>query len=238
MKNVAAILDDDGVFGELLKEQAERLFRKYGLDISIDVFTSPDELNRSTNTYPLFFVDIVLPEVDGITIVQEWQNQGKVCEVIYVSAYDHHVFRTFRSHPIAYVRKSFLDADLAEAISLYVEHRNAVRVALPEGQKTYFMNPKEILYLSSNNHYIEIHRWDGEVKVLRGKLDDMEQILEAHGFIRIHASYLLNWSYISAVERTQIQLKNNERYKISLKYRAHVYQQLEAYFTKGVKHDA
>ena len=66
-----------------------------------------------------------------------------------------------------------------------------------EGKKVHCFYPEEIMYLKSNKHYIEFYMGDEKQYLIRGKMDDMEEALRNYGFIRIHASYLVNLKYIT-----------------------------------------
>lgn len=215
----AAILDDDNIFGELLKEKAEPLFEKYGLEMSVDVYTDAEELMGSENEYALLLMEIVMPGTDGVEFVRKWHGKGKKSDVIYVSAHEGEVFRAFGSNTIGFVRKRYLNTDLERAVSLYRERKREKMVALPEGQKSYFLNTEDILYLKSSGHYIDICMWNRDPLVIRGKLNDFARILEPYDFVRIHVRYLVNLRYVEFFSHTHVFMENKESHRISTKYR-------------------
>lgn len=233
MQKKAAILDDDKVFARLLCEKIQALFDKYSLDFSIDVFTSADELAESGTVYQLFFMDVVMPEKDGITVIREYRALGMVEDVIFVSAHEGQVFEIFESTPVSFVRKGHLDEDLEKAVSLYRNRVSSSRVAIREGTKTHIFEADEILYLVSSSHYIDLHMRNGNRIVLRGKMDEMERVLDGHGFARIHISYLVNLNYVMTVRRQHLQLRNGELFKISAKYRNSLEERLGLGSTAG-----
>lgn len=226
MQKKAAILDDDKIFARLLCGKIQVLFDKYSLDFSIDVFSSADELAESGGIYQLFFMDIVMPETDGMTVIREYRERGMVEDVIFVSAHDGQVFETFESTPVSFVRKGHLDEDLEKAISLYQNRTRNDRVTIREGLKIHIFDADEITYLTSSSHYIDLHMRSGSRAVIRGKMDEMEQIFDVHGFVRIHISYLVNLKYVVTVRRQHLQMKNGELFKISTKYRNNIEEKL------------
>lgn len=235
IRKTAAILDDDKVFGKLLKEKVQALSKAYQLEFDIDVYTDPKDLDRNIKKYQLIFMDIALPGADGVTVVQEWMKSRKMCDVIYVSAYDDRMIGTFGTNPAGFVRKTHLDEDLGNALVFYKERLKKLSVRIPEGQKIHFVIPDDIIYLSSNNHYINFHMWSGKELMIRGKMDDVEQILAPYGFIRIHVSYLVNLKAVRSINKRQVCLMNNETYRISSKYYKHVYEELELQLTGSSK---
>lgn len=239
MKKTAAILDDDKTFAGMLAEMLAEKRVKYDLDLSIDIYSEPGELDRSRKTYDLLFLDIVMPGEDGISLMERWGSTGRIQDVIYVSAFSEEVFRTFESRPVMFVRKTCLEQDLDRALKSYADlpEQQKRSVLVPEGRRIHFFEPENIMYLVSRSHYVEFHAYDGSERVIRGKLDVMEQILSGYGFIRIHTSCLVNVKYIASVDRTQVQLVNQEYYKISAKYKKRVVNQLKRYLIESESYD-
>ena len=95
------------------------MFKKYGLEFQVDRMNSLAQLEACDKTYQLAFMDIVLPEQDGIRITRKWKNSGRFDEVVFVSAHDDKVFASFDTNPLYFVRKTNLDEDLEQAIISY-----------------------------------------------------------------------------------------------------------------------
>lgn len=223
------ILDDNPAFSEALKNLLEPMFQKYFLLFAIDIFQSVDELEKEDQIYELCFMEAVLQEKDGIDLAREWKSTGKIKDVIFVTDDEEQVFRSFSCRPIAYVRKAYLEKELDEAVNFYQKHMQASIVVIPEGRKLHVLEPKQIMYLYSNKHYIEFHMVDETILVVRGKMDDMERILSGRDFVRIHISYLIHIDYIREIRKNIVILKNQREVKISKKYREEMEQILEKY---------
>lgn len=230
MKKTAVILDDDRGFAELLAEKVEALFVKYNLDFEIDVFSDLSSMEAGGKIYQLAFVDIILPDSSGIEIARDWGLSGRMGTVIFVSAFEQMVFQTFESSPVYFVRKKCLNQDLEKAILTYKNQSCSSQVIIPEGTKCHVLDANNIVYLTSNNHYIDICMRDKTRRVIRGKMDTMEGLLDTHGFIRIQVSYLVNLKYVSIIGRQYVSLNTGEQLKISLKYRSNLYQKLGLHF--------
>ena len=80
MRN-ALIFDDNKILAELVQMKVEALFRKYGLEFEVDRMSRLSQLEACDKTYQLAFMDIVLPEQDGIDITRQWKNSGRFEEV-------------------------------------------------------------------------------------------------------------------------------------------------------------
>lgn len=228
----AAILDDDKIFTQILKGKIERLAENFKLNLVVNVFNDPKEFESCALHCELLFLDIEFPQEDGIEWVSKWRNTEKVKNLIYVSAHDEWVFRSFESEPIAFVRKTKLDADLYMALDLFKKKifSPPVQVIIPEGKKCHFFEVNNIFYLKGCNHYIDFVLSNGSTKVIRGKMDYMEKILKGYGFIRIQISYLLNVKYIASLDKKSVHLLNGETFNISPKYQREIFGQLKIFF--------
>lgn len=231
-KLTAVILDDDEVFTELLENKIKYIARQHHLDFVITSFQSIEELEINIITCDILFLDIELPERNSIVWAQKWQEKGRFENIIFVSAYHEYVFQSFESQPIAFVRKTNLDEDLNRAFVLYKRKCDdlAKFVSIPEGKKMQFFKVADILYLRGSGHYIEFHMTDGEVRVLRGRMNAIEGILEQHGFVRVKISCLLNVKYITMMDKKQVLLKNGEKFRISSKYQDQSFEKLKNFF--------
>lgn len=77
MRN-ALIFDDNKILAELVQMKVEALFRKYGLEFEVDRMSRLSQLEACDKTYQLAFMDIVLPEQDGLIL----QDSGRIPDVL------------------------------------------------------------------------------------------------------------------------------------------------------------
>ena len=64
--------------------------------------------------------------------------------------------------------------------------------------------------------------------LIRGKLDDIEKILQDYNFVRVQVSYLVNLKYVESVKSHTVYMKNGESFRISPKYREKIAQRMAA----------
>jgi len=234
MRLEIAVLDDDYFFASMLKEKILEWANKENMNFRVRVFTDPYVLDDDLGVYDLLFLDIILPDQDGVVWMQKWIATGRFAKIIYVSAYDEQVFRTFQNNPMAYIRKSHLKEDLQNGLNLFKKQlfSNPVQVIIPEGKKQHFFIPSDIEYLSSYKHYIDICMRNGTKVVIREKMERMEEILGRYGFIRIHTRYMVNVKYISYIKQSTIFMVSGNDYRISNKYKDNVFERLKLHILK------
>lgn len=90
---------------------------------------------------------------------------------------------------------------------------------------------QSILYLESQNYMVNLHT-PTAVYSIRITLKELENILVAKGFFRIHMSYLVNLEHIVHAGVTDVELDNGEQLKISRNRKAAFQQALHAFIDK------
>jgi signal transduction histidine kinase len=85
IKHRILIVDDD----ELVIQSFERVFQEFGRDFSVHKTTDSSEALRliETNSYDIIITDLVMPEVDGIQVLQRAKEVQPDVEVILITAY-------------------------------------------------------------------------------------------------------------------------------------------------------
>jgi DNA-binding LytR/AlgR family response regulator len=123
-------------------------------------------------------------------------------------------------NPPAYLIKPFTKEELYSSIevALFNHEQNKIQEGKIEQkkyvfikQKTHFLKLKlaDILFLKSDHVYVEIHTVQNEKYVLRESLADFESKLNTD-FIRVHRSYIVNFTHIDLVEVKTIKIQSHE----------------------------
>lgn len=207
----AIIVDDEFNAIKNLKWEIER----FCADVKIlDTFTDPLEAISAINYLKpdCVFLDIEMPEMDGFEMLNTLKYRS--FDLIITSAYDNYAIKAFRQHAIDYLLKPVDSDDLIEAIErirankqkkvlgselkyLFEEWREEGerRLALPMAGKTLYVDCDDILYCKSDGNYTEVYFVNGNKEVLSKRLKDLEDML-AHGFFRVHNSYLIRLNAI------------------------------------------
>ena len=196
MRITVAILDKDAALRGQILEKVSCCAKQLKLETCITGYANPEELLASELTFDLLIMNTSQkkPFADGITWIKKQADNPCYLHLIYVSDEEERVYKAIATNPLAVVRKANLEEDLAGALRRYKEKLATLPtfMVIPEGRKRHMFVPEEIVYFSSNGHYIEIHLSNGKQKCIRGKMDDIEKYVAYYGFLRIHTSYLIN----------------------------------------------
>ncbi len=219
-----AICDDDISFTSKLEDIISREIAKNGKKTEIDVFFDGETLVKSIENgqrYSMIFLDIEMKKMNGITAARRIRQLDRYTLIIYISSYDDYLKELFEVEPFRFVSKPIqleqLQRYCAEAIKK-IEGMNNLFV-YSYNKEEYSVPIKEIVYFESNKRLIDIHMNDGTVRSFYGKLNNVEKEIQKMNkhFIRIHQSFLVNYSYVKRMTFSEVVLEyNNEEYVLRI----------------------
>ena len=121
MKNIRClVLDDEPLAIELLKDYISKIAFLELVDATTDALSAIDKIEN--NEVDLIFLDIQMPDIDGIQFMKIIQNK---CKVILTTAYEKYAIEGYKHSVIDYLLKP---------ISFNIFYENALKA------KQYFSN--------------------------------------------------------------------------------------------------
>ncbi len=104
-----------------------------------------------------------------------------------------------------------------------IEGKAPSQLIIKSGGKIHFISLKEIVHISAENYYVQVHTEKGSYRA-RESLKALADYLGPASFIRIHKSSLVNSHFISEVEpyfngELVLKLTTGEQLKVSRHYR-------------------
>lgn len=213
-----AVCDDERRAISIITGSVEKVFLEYGVTARVETFASAKELleRMENQNFELLFLDIHMPQMDGVDLGKMLKERVDAPEIIFVSSNTERVFETFAIHPFGFVRKNkFLD-DIHEVISRYVETmeketRGTNLVHFKEGQGTITLNAEKIVYIECYRNVQTVHV-DGQEEVVRlySRMETLEQELRPFHFLRIHKGYLVSCRYVKRFDGKSVSLITGE----------------------------
>lgn len=243
-----AVVDDEPIIVKFVAEKTKAHADRLQIPISLTTYCSGREF--LTAYYPgLFdavFLDIDMPDLNGDVVSAELAKIDPSLLLVYVTSYcNDEVYTMLKYMPIGFLRKAFLEKELDDMLLVL---KNKIAKApkmyfLQSGKKKIQIPLINILYMESERNYVHFHTNSNEEQVksrknkekpikVRTKLDQVEEQVENYGFIRIHASFLVNYQYIYSIQRGKVKLDNGEELPISRSHEEEVNQKF-LYFSRG-----
>ncbi|MBV7530869.1 LytTR family DNA-binding domain-containing protein [Chitinophaga sp. sic0106] len=214
------ILDDEPFAVKLIADYASKVPQLQVLYADSDVYQAMEVLN--TQTVDLVFLDIQMPQLTGIELMQLFNRQHNF---IITSAYPQYALETYQFHVIDFLLKPITFNRFYQSIEKYNRWQEAFQPAendhflfVKADRKHYKISPDTIIYIEGLKDYIRIHTTTEKIMVLENMKAIMEQ-LPPQQFVRIHRSYIIPLNKIKVIEGNQIQLSDGTFLPIGETYR-------------------
>jgi two-component system, LytTR family, response regulator len=146
----------------------------------------------------LVFLDIQMPDLDGFQVLEavamDW-----LPAVVFVTAYDEYAIQAFDVNAMDYILKPIEPVRFQKALGRAVKRGPLDRFVIRAGGKVLFVKPGDIDWIEADGKLAQVHV-GRETHAVRIPLKRLEERLEAHGFVRVHRSAIVNVDRIRELE--------------------------------------
>ena len=158
----------------------------------------------------LVFLDIEMPELSGVGFVEALADPPRF---IFTTAHRDYAVRGFELDAVDYLLKPIGLPRLLRALEKYRRLEGGAPEAAdsPEpfnvqvDRRTVRIDPVEIRYVESLSDYVVIHT-DAAKYTSKMRISDVADELAAHGFVRIHRSYVVSPRRVDSFTSSEVQL--------------------------------
>jgi DNA-binding LytR/AlgR family response regulator len=172
-----------------------------------------DALRRlQERRYDVVFLDVRMPELNGIELGNVLRRFAAPPAIVYVTAYEEYAVRAFDIGACDYLLKPVSRARLRTALERALGSRAAERTHEPgpppgddssdqipveTAGRTRFVSREQVHWVEAEGDYVRLHTADGGAHLVRIPISHLEERWSAHGFIRIHRGYLVSFKHIT-----------------------------------------
>lgn len=151
--------------------------------------------------FDVALLDISMAQMDGIELGYALRYQHEDLAIIYQTAYDHHALKAFDIGAVDYLLKPYTVEVLERAIERVTAKNTPQKLRLlsKAGENHYLLSPEELYYVKADLSEVIFRSKEG-FSYYPKKISDVEALLEPHGFLRIHRSYLINLNRVKEME--------------------------------------
>ena len=227
-------------------EESERLYlqlllRKYaestGETFHISLFESGFlflEQARIRN-FELIFLDVDLPEMDGLETARKFRSINSSAVVIFVTNIARYAIHGYEVNALDYILKPlsyeafFLKVPKAIA-QCRRNRRNKVAIKTRNGQNVFLA--ASVIYVESDGHHLIYHTEQGDFPSY-GTMKEVETMLPKENFFRCNSGYIVNLSFVTGCDGTILSLQGNIKIEISRARKKDFFQALQHYYFEG-----
>ena len=216
----ALIIDDEESARKLLNKLLEetQYFNHIGLAQSVS-----SAYNKLTEFTPdLIFLDIKMPGKDGFSFIHDLQQKNIRPGIVFVTAYEQYAIKAIKNNAFDYLLKPVNRKELKHCILKFIEntkedslhdriekpseHKEKIqRIKVNTRTGTLFINPSTILYCKADGNYTTICTGE-KLHLCSMNLGKVEEQLPRNGFVRVGRSCIINFEYITMLDRKESQV--------------------------------
>ena len=200
-------------------------------------------LSIKRNAPDLIFLDVEMPWMNGFEMLEILDKTIRF-QIIFVTAYNQFAVQAFRVSAVDYLLKPVDGEDLIQAVAKAKKavqennyshisnllHNTKVaaaqqRIAIPNKEGYEFVSVEKIMYCKASGTYTEIFIENSPKRLLSKSLGEIESLLPAELFERVHHSALVNLACISQYKKTNgsfIVMKNGDELPVSKSKKEHL----------------
>lgn len=221
INNSILIAEDDVLISEHLKRIVLNLgFEVYGIVASFD---SASKTIDKSNLPDLALLDIRMHNEDQGLLIAKYLNKLKVPFIFITSFSDKKTLEeAVVLKPSGYIVKPFTPEEIKKSIESVLQKLvlSYIVVKHKKEQKKILFN--DIIFIKSDNNYLEIHTSYSKIYLIRTKLSEIEKNIHLHGYVRVHRSFLVNKIFVNGINGNSIIVNHKElpvsrHYKKNLK---------------------
>lgn len=214
-----AICDDNLKIIRQLKEYCETYFIMNCVRYDIHCYQSCTKLIMNCETYDAFFIDIEMPEMNGIELGKIIREHNTSSQIIVISGYDKYKPIAYGIHPFDFVDKPFNQNTIYQVLDDFVQYRKAHKepphIMIKTDSEMLPLSIQKIMYIEIINRRTIIHYKLEEVYKVYTPLSLLFEQLACHGFLMPHNAFIVNYRYIKKYKRYEIELTTSVYIPIS-----------------------
>lgn len=229
MKLNCLIVDDEPMARGVIRTHLQRLDAFAVVGECQNAFEAINALQ--TQPVHVLFLDIHMPELSGLDLLRTLANRPAVVLTTAYSAYavDSYEFDAvdYLLKPVTFERflkttnrllDRFRPQPTANAVLPPLTSAKPEVLFLKSDKKIYKVDAANVRYVQGWGNYVKVFTTTQGMILTMQTLNELEQNLPPHAFIRVHKSYIVNKHHIRFIEGNRVGLEDAE-VPIGLTYR-------------------
>ena len=226
--NISIGIVEDNLFcQEQLANHLNNWAKKNDHDMILSVFSNSEDFLCNFHLLEdldILFLDIQLDGMDGLALAKDLRSKNFTGNIVFLTAYKEYVFHGYQVHALNYLLKPVSYSDVLTCMNIVYEQKKVDHYTFSIGNTIYRLSYKNILYFSSDKHYIEIFTRYTSYKHL-GTFKQVLSITPTY-FVRCHRTLIVNTHNIESLQKSTITLVGGNTIPVSRSYIKDVRNQL------------
>jgi len=208
------IIEDERLAQDVIKSHLQKVADRFYL---AGVYRNAPEAREALekDEVDLIFLDIQLPGMTGLNFLRSLTNPPLV---VFTTAYPEYALESYEFNVIDYLLKpvsferfsktidKIVDGKIFRTPDSVIQPFYREHIFIRSNSKFFRISFADIIYVQGMKDYLKIHTAE-HVIITHQTMGEMESILPAGKFIRIHKSYIVAFAHIKAVFGNSVEME-------------------------------
>lgn len=207
------IVEDEDATAHTLQEYVERYAHEHEIEAQVVRLASALDLPEQAAHADLVFLDIELPQINGMDAALELRQHNTTTLIIFVTNLAQYAVKGYQANALDFVVKPFTYYDLAlrldRALQVLRQRRTrSIAVHTREGMRLF--PASDLVFLDSNRHDVVYHLANGTTVSARGSLKGAGDALGGSPFLRISSGCIINMAHVRGLRDAEVTLSTGD----------------------------
>ena len=214
-----AIVDDDKNIVALLESFLNHYTQEGKAKFSVDAYSNPVEfLSAYTNRHDLVFLDIELPEMNGMDVARKLRQMDTTVALVFVTNMRQYAINGYEVDADDFIVKPVTYYDFAmklDRVIKKIEKKESIKITINCDTGVKYIPIDTIRYVEVAHHKLTYHTAEGVLES-RGSLNKIESVFLENNFSRCNNYCLVNLRYVTGVDGHTLFVgygKNSKEYE-------------------------
>lgn len=210
-----AVCDDEAMFTQDFTAIIKKLYQS--LEMTVDEFLDGETLLESfqNEPYDIVFLDIEMPETDGIALAKQLRQQNEDVSIVFVTGYAEYAIKGYGFNVLRYLMKPVGENEIREILEYVLEKQNSQKfIWLTNRDGTHKVKVSNLLLIEAHNQNLIFNTISESIEV-RGNINKYEEELKTDGFFRSHRSYIIALDKVTKISENEVMVANKFRVPIA-----------------------
>lgn len=210
------ICDDEEIYLNELRHNIEAYMKEHHIQYTIMAVNDPCLVLDDDSVFDLAFLDIQMPEVDGIALAQQLRQRNSKLALFFVTNYDEYQDCAMDLQAFRFFAKPFDPKRLWAGLDKAMEYIDGayVDIFLSENGAHHRLIADDILYVTRDGRKTTVVT---TIKTYHAaeKFDDLCAKLPQLFFYPVHKSFFVNLHYVAQYTYTELILTDSTRIPVA-----------------------
>jgi DNA-binding LytR/AlgR family response regulator len=208
-----AIVDDDSIYIDTIREYLSKYSMEYDVDFKIDSFFDGDDLTKNYKPkYDIIFLDIQMKFMDGISTAEHIRKHDNNVILIFITNMAQYAIKGYTVNALSFLLKPVSYFAFSQELNrsiLKINNSNKHFIIIKNKDGVIKLDSDTILFVESFKHRLIVHTEKGEHSYV-GTLKELEKELPKRHFHRCNNGYLVNLVKVTSIKNNIVYIDDYE----------------------------